>query len=87
MQHPGELRRFMQQPALNVLGILGAAGASKIGYAGLAAETIVTFVTIYLSAIMVSVMVRKLAFWVSGATDGRSVVFRTWTRPSGVLAR
>jgi hypothetical protein len=34
MQQLGHLRRFMQQPVLNVIGMLGAAGATKIGYAG-----------------------------------------------------
>jgi hypothetical protein len=62
MQQLGHLRRFMQQPVLNVIGMLGAAGATKIGYAGLAAETIMTFLMIYVSAIILSVMLRATSF-------------------------
>jgi hypothetical protein len=77
MHHPGDLRRFMQQPVLNVIGMLGAAGATKLGYAGLAAETIMTFLMIYVSAIILSVMLRKLVSWVAGATERTgSIVFR-----------
>lgn len=56
MQQFGNLRRFMQHPVLNVIGMLGATGATKIGYAGLAAETIMTFLMIYVSAIILSVI-------------------------------
>jgi hypothetical protein len=87
MRPPGDLHRFMQQPVLNVLGMLGVAGAAKIGHAGLAAEAIVAVVTIHLSPIIGSVMVRKLALWVADATEGgRFVVFWMRTRPGGVLA-
>jgi hypothetical protein len=87
MQQFGDLRRFMQQPVLNVIGMLGAAGVTKIGYAGLAAEAIMTLLMIYVSAIILSVMVRKLMFWVAGATERRgSIVFRSATRFRRALA-
>jgi hypothetical protein len=77
MRQPGDLRR-LQQPVLNVIGMLGAAGTSKIGYAGLAVETIMTLLMIYVS---VSLMLRKVVFWVAGATErGGSIVFRSATR-------
>ena len=87
MQQLSHLRRFMQQPVLNVIGVLGAAGATKLGYAALAAETIMTFLMIYVSAIILSVMPRKRVFWVASATERRgSIVFRSAMRFRRVLA-
>jgi hypothetical protein len=49
VQQIRNLRRFMQQPLVNVFGMLGAAGAAKTGHGGLAVEGIVAFALIYMS--------------------------------------
>jgi hypothetical protein len=66
MQHLRDLRRFLQQPLVNVLGMLGAAGAAKTGHGGLPAEGILTFVLVYMSAVVSPVLAPKLALWVAG---------------------
>ena len=80
MQHLRDLRRFLQQPLVNVLGMLGAAAAAKSGNGGLAAEGILAFVLVYMSAVVSPGLASKLALWV--ADSARSM---TVSRHSGCL--
>jgi len=79
MQHLRDLCRFLQQPLVNVLGILAAAEAAKTGHGGLAAEGILTFVLVYMSAVVPPALAPKLALWVADATHRTSPIITQTT--------
>jgi hypothetical protein len=79
MQHLRDLCRFLQQPLVNVLGMLGAAEAAKTGHGGLAAEGILTFVLVYMSAVVPPALAPKLALWVADATHRTSPIITQTT--------
>jgi hypothetical protein len=67
MRKLGPVARFMQQPLVIVLGVLTAAIAAKSGHCAWAAGGIVTFVPIYVSAVLTLMATRRLAAWVAQA--------------------
>src|SRR5262249_39344201 len=61
MQQLRLVGRFMEQPLVIVLGVLSAAGVAKSGHGAWAAGGIVTFILIYLSAVVTLTTIRRLA--------------------------
>src|SRR5947208_4711384 len=86
MQQLGHVPRFMQQPLVIVLGVLTAAGAAKSGHGAWAAGGIVTFVLIYVSAVLTLMATRRLAVWVAQAASRIPGTSRTTTTPTSVMA-
>ena len=86
MQHLRDLYRFLQQPLVNVLGMLGAAEAAKTGHGGLAAEGILTFVLVYMSAVASPVLAPKLTLWVADATHRTSPIITRTTITTRAMA-
>ena len=73
------VHRFMQQPLMIVLGVLTGAGAAKSGHGTWAEGGIVTFVSIYVGAVVTFMATRSLAAWV--ARMRRREILARPTRP------
>lgn len=59
------VHRFIQQPLMIVLGLPTRAGAAKSGHGAWAARGVVTFVSMYVGAIVTFMATRSLAAWVA----------------------
>jgi hypothetical protein len=65
MQQLVVVRRLTRQPLMIVLGVLSGAGAAKSSHGAWAAGGVVTFVSIYVGAVVTFLATRSLAAWIA----------------------